>query len=197
MPVSRTNNTQDRTQQHSSTDAGGANLQRPTSTGSLSSQRYSNDPFSNPLRTLRRISENMDRFFDRALDDFALGRTTAGVGALASGASWSPRIEAFQKDNQFIVRAELPGLKKEDVRVNVAESCITIEGERRHEFEENRDGVFHTERSYGSFFREIPLPDGAIGDKAEATFKDGVLEVRLDAPPREVARGRSIDIKQG
>ena len=195
MPVSRNNSTQDRSQQQTR-EAGGANLQRQSSTGSLSPQRYSGDPFATPFRTLRRISEDMDRLFDRAFGDFALGRT-AGVGALASGASWSPRIEAFQKDNQFIVRAELPGLKKEDVRVNVSDSCVTIEGERRHEFEDNRDGVFHTERSYGSFFREIPLPEGAIGDKAEATFRDGVLEVKLDAPPRDVARGRSIDIKQG
>ena len=60
---------------------------------------------------------------------------------------------------------------------------------------QDRDGMFHSERSYGSFYREIPLPDGAIGDKAEATFKDGVLEVKLDAPPREVTRGRTIDIK--
>jgi HSP20 family protein len=195
MPVSRNNSTQDRSQQQTR-EAGGANLQRQSSTGSLNPQRYSGDPFATPFRTLRRISEDMDRLFDRAFGDFALGRS-AGGGALASGASWSPRIEAFQKDNQFIVRAELPGLKKEDVRVNVSDSCVTIEGERRHEFEDNRDGVFHTERSYGSFFREIPLPEGAIGDKAEATFRDGVLEVKLDAPPREVARGRSIDIKQG
>ena len=109
--------------------------------------------------------------------------------------AWAPRIEAFQKDNQFIVRAELPGLKKEDVRVNVTDSSITIEGERKHEFEGDRDGMFHSERSYGSFYREIPLPDGAIGDKAEATFKDGILEVKLDAPPREVTRGRSVEIK--
>ena len=197
MPVSRNNSTQDRSQQQTSKDAGGVNLQRHSSTGTLSSQRYSADPLASPFRTLRRISEDMDRLFDRAFGDFALGRSPAGLGALASGGSWSPRIEAFQKDNQFIVRAELPGLKKEDVRVNASDSCVTIEGERRHEFEENRDGVFHTERSYGSFFREIPLPEGAIGDKAEATFKDGVLEVRLDAPPREVSRGRSIDIKQG
>jgi HSP20 family protein len=196
MPVSRNNSTQDRSQQQTR-EAGGANLQRQSQAGTLSPQRYSGDPLASPFRTLRRISEDMDRFFDRAFGDFALGRPAAGFGALASGAAWSPRIEAFQKDNQFVVRAELPGLKKEDVRVNISDSCITIEGERRHEFEENRDGVFHTERSYGSFFREVPLPEGAIGDKAEATFRDGVLEVKLDAPPRDVARGRSIDIKQG
>jgi len=196
MPVSRNNTTADRSQQQASRDASNANLQRQSSTGTLSPQRHSGDPFASPFRTLRRLSEDMDRFFDRALGEFAMG-LPLGQGALAEGASWSPRIEAFQKDNQFIVRAELPGLKKDDARVSVSDSCVTIEGERRHEFEENRDGVFHTERSYGSFFREIALPDGAISDKAEATFKDGVLEVKLDAPPREVARGRSIDIKQG
>ena len=194
MPESRSS-TQDRARQGTAESGRGEMPRRqPSTTSGL--QRYSSDPFASQLRTFRRMSEEMDRMFDRAFGNFALGSRSRFGEMPSTGVDyWSPRIEAFQKDNQFIVRAELPGLKKDDVRVNVSDDSITIEGERKQEFEDDRNGVFHTERSYGSFYRQIPLPEGAIGDKAEATFKDGVLEVKLDAPPREVTRGRSIDIK--
>lgn len=190
MPQSRSS-TPDQARQQTGSDTSRNNLQRQSSSPSTM-QRYSADPFGSQLRTFRRLSDEMDRFFDRAFGNFGLSRRGS---SMSNADFWAPRIEAFQKDNQFIVRAELPGLKKEDVRVNVTDDSITIEGERKHDFEGDRDGVFHSEHSYGSFYREIPLPEGAIGDKAEATFKDGILEVKLDAPPREVTRGRSIDIK--
>jgi HSP20 family molecular chaperone IbpA len=142
----------------------------------------------------------MDRWFDRAVHGYptqqndpfgSLARSFSGSGL------WAPRIEAFQRGDEFIVRAELPGLKKEDVRVNVTDDSIVIEGERRDEFENTHGDVYHTERSYGSFYREVPLPEGAISDKADASFKNGVLEVKLKAPPSEVRRGRSVDIKEG
>lgn len=187
MPQSRSA-TPDQTRQQ---DARGGDLSRRT--GQPGMQRYSTDPFSNQLDSFRRLSDDMDRLFGRLFGSWAMGRPRQASGM--ENAFWTPRIEAFQKDDQFIVRAELPGLNKDDVRVNVTDNSITIEGERKHELEEDRGGMFHSERSYGSFYREIPLPEGAIGDKAEATFKDGVLEVRLDAPPHEVTRGRSIEIK--
>jgi len=86
-------------------------------------------------------------------------------------------------------------LKKEDVNVNVTDQAIILEGQRKTEQEENREGFYHTERSYGSFYRAIPLPEGTITDSAEARFKDGVLEVTLQAPPSDVRRGRRVDIK--
>jgi HSP20 family protein len=146
----------------------------------------------------RRLTEEMDRIFDRT---FGTGITRSSgslfhdFAAPAVSAVWAPRIEAFQKGDEFIVRAELPGLRKEDVRVNLTDDAIVIEGERRDESEDRRESFYHTERSYGSFYRAIPLPEGAIGDKAEASFNDGVLEVKLHAPPHEVTRGRRIDIK--
>jgi HSP20 family protein len=139
----------------------------------------------------------MDRMFDRAFSG-GLGRSAGSFPDFSTSsvsAVWAPRVEAFQKGDEFIVRAELPGLNKEDVRVNVTDDAIVIEGERRDEHEDKREGFYHTERSYGSFYRAIPLPEGAIGEKADATFKDGVLEVKLQAPPHEVTRGRRIDIK--
>jgi HSP20 family protein len=151
---------------------------------------------SNPFQMMRRMTEEMDRVFERFFENFGFGSLSrrSGLSSLRA-ADWTPRIEAFQKDDRFIVRAELPGLKKEDVEVNVTEDAITIQGERRHEEERKEDGFYHSERSYGSFYRSIPLPEGVITDSAKATFKDGVLEVELQAPPQEVSRGRRVEIQ--
>lgn len=107
---------------------------------------------------------------------------------------WSPQIESFQRGDQFIVRADLPGLKKEDVNIEVSDDSIVIQGERREEHEEDREGYYRSERSYGSFYRTVPLPEGAITESAKADFHDGVLEITVQAPPREVSRRRRIEI---
>ncbi len=92
------------------------------------------------------------------------------------------------------MRADLPGLKKDDMKIDINDGAITIEGERREEHEEDREGYYRTERSYGSFYRVVPLPEGAITDSAKAHFNDGVLEIVVQAPPREVSRGRRLEI---
>ena len=71
---------------------------------------------------------------------------------------------------------------------------MTIQGQRRSEQEEQREGFYHSERSYGSFYRVLPLPEGVIADSAEARFRDGVLQITLQAPPSEVTRGRRVEI---
>jgi HSP20 family protein len=155
----------------------------------------------NPFQVFRRINDEMDRWFDRAINGGYQSQQGDSMQSLQQQynrpGTWSPRIEAFQRGDEFIVRAELPGLKREDVRVNITEDSIVIEGERRDEFENTHGDVYHSERAYGSFYREIPLPEGTITDKAEASFKNGVLEVKLHAPPREVRRGRSVDVTEG
>jgi HSP20 family protein len=163
-------------------------------------QRYGNESLANPFHLFRRMSDEMEQFFDRALSGgYTPSRndpsTALGTGSWTSPANWAPRIEAFQRGDQFIVRAELPGLKREDVRVNVTDDSLIIEGERRDEFENTHGDVYHTERSYGSFYREVSLPEGTLSDNAEASFKDGVLEVKLQAPPNEVRRGRAVEVK--
>jgi HSP20 family protein len=79
----------------------------------------------------------------------------------------------------------------------VTDDSITISGERRQEQEGERGGVYRSERSYGSFCRTIPLPEGAMTDQAKATFTDGVLEITMPAPPEQVTRGRRLEIKEG
>jgi len=154
------------------------------------------DPFgsffsgTSPFGSLfQRWNDEMDRFFD----DLGLGRTSLTRGEPAG--AWSPQIEVLQRGNDLVVRADLPGMNKDDVHVNIADDVLTIQGERRNEHEEEHEGWYRNERSYGSFYRTIPLPEGTIADSAKASFKNGVLEVTLQAPPREVNRGRKVEIE--
>jgi HSP20 family molecular chaperone IbpA len=117
--------------------------------------------FGDPLEMFTRMSEEMDRTFDRMWRDFGLSPRRSWLprglfSGRAQQSSWAPRIEAFQKADRFIVRAELPGLKKDDVQVELTQDAVTIRGERREEREEEREGYFHSEREYGGFSREIP-----------------------------------------
>jgi HSP20 family protein len=153
------------------------------------------DPFGSlfaggsPFGSLfQRWNDEMDRFFD----DFGGGR---GLARRGQQTAWTPQVEMFQRGSDLIVRADLPGMKKDDVHVDVTDDVLTIQGERRQQQEEERDGWYRTERSYGSFHRSIPLPEGTIADSAKASFKDGVLEVTLQAPSGEVSRGRRVTIE--
>jgi HSP20 family molecular chaperone IbpA len=111
-----------------------------------------------------------------------------------SGSLWSPQIESFQRGDQFVVRADLPGMKKDDMNIEISDDSVIIRGERREEHEEDREGYYRSERSYGSFYRAVPLPEGAITESAKADFNNGVLEISVQAPPREVSRRRRIEI---
>jgi HSP20 family protein len=199
MPNTRSESVQEKKGQQSGAAGNESRRLQPQRTrqaGAL--QRYGDEPFSSPFQLFRRLSEQMDEMFDRAFGGFsgtALSRRASP--SFAAPQLWAPRIEAFQRGDEFVVRAELPGLKRDDVRVNVTDDSLVIEGERRDEFENTHGDVYHSERAYGSFYREIPLPEGTITDKAEASFKNGVLEVKLHAPPREVRRGRSVDVTEG
>ena len=95
-----------------------------------------------------------------------------------------------------MVRADLPGLNKDDVKVEVTDDMLKIAGERREEHEENHEGYRHGERRYGRFFRSIPLPEGVKAEDVRATFHNGVLEVTMPAPQPE-QRGRRIEVQEG
>ena len=146
-----------------------------------------------PFRMLERFADEMDRMFD----DFGLGRGWGRPSLLSGGASWSPQVEMSQQNNELIVRVDLPGMNRNDIKVDVTEGAITIQGERKSEHQEERGGVYRSERSYGSFYRTIPVPEGTMTDQAKATFKDGVLEISMPAPPEQVTRGRRLEIAEG
>jgi len=106
---------------------------------------------------------------------------------------WSPQIEMYERDNKLVIRADLPGLNKNDVKVELNDNILTIEGERKQEKRDERGGW--SERTYGRFFRAITLPEGVSGENCNAAFNDGVLEITCDAPQRQQKRGKQIEIK--
>jgi len=156
------------------------------------------------LEMVRRFAEEMDRVFE----DFghetgwhlprflARGRKLfrGGFGALAT--AWSPRIEVVERDGQFVVHADLPGMSKEDVKVEVTDGMLTIEGERKEEKKEERQGYNYSERTYGSFYRCIPLPEGADTSKATAEFRKGVLEVTMPTAPRPAQKQHRVEVRE-
>lgn len=152
-----------------------------------------------PFALMRRFSEDMDRIFGDFFSDFGTPRgslpsRSGGRMNLQQG-QWAPPIEVFQQDNQLIVRAELPGLGKDDINVEVTDDLLTISGERREEHEENKQGYRHSERRYGRFSRSVTLPEGVNTDEMRAHFRNGVLEITIPTPERE-QRGRRIEIQE-
>ena len=156
-------------------------------------------PRSGAFTLMRRMADDMDRLFE----NFGLGRAfgLGASGGLWRGSldedqsAWAPQVETFRRGDKLVVRADLPGLKKEDVKAEIDNGVLTISGHRSSEREENRDEFYRSERSYGSFYRAIPLPEGVESDNCEATFKDGVLEITLPAPRLEERRARQIQIR--
>ena len=142
-----------------------------------------------PFALMRQGIDEMDRWFSR------LSRSSSSwMPSTQRTGDWLPAIEAFQRGSDFVIRAEVPGMTRTDLHVEAGDDAITIHGERKQEHREESDGLFWSERSYGSFSRTIPLPPGTIADSAKATFTNGVLEVVMQAPSAEARRGRKIDI---
>jgi HSP20 family protein len=156
------------------------------------------ESFFEPFRMMDRFVDEMDRVFDDVFGRGWLaprfGRSGVQTSRLSGLDRWAPDVEIFYRNNELIVRADLPGLTRDDISVDVNENRVTIHGERKREHEEEKSGVYRSERSYGSFYREIPLPEGTISDQAKASFKDGVLEITMPAPPEQVRRGRRLEI---
>jgi HSP20 family protein len=160
----------------------------PSEKGSMAARRGEYLPsrdFFSPFSIMRRFSEEMDRVFSNALG-FARGPGYWG--------GWSPPVEVRERDGNLEISAELPGLSKEDVRVECSPEGITIEGEKKQETEKDEGGVHRSERFYGRFYRTIPVPEGAEIDKAKAEFKDGVLQVRVPLSEQARSKRRQIPI---
>lgn len=152
----------------------------------------------NPFGMMRRFTKDMERLFD----DFGAFRFPnffktdfAPFQMAFDKVEWVPQIEVLQSNGQFMVKADLPGLTKDDVEVELTDNLLTISGERTEEKEEKREGFYRSERSYGSFYREVLLPEGAKTEDAAATFHNGVLEITMPAPKVE-ASTRKLEIKE-
>jgi HSP20 family protein len=199
--ITRSDKQESKSQRTSTRQEGGSQVAVRERGGTGSRALAREDPFSaSPFALMRRMAEDMDRMFE----SFGFGRGRFAPRLWSDMperfgepelAVWAPEIEVFDREGEFVVRADLPGLKKEDVRVEVTENALILEGERRKEHEERREGFYRSERSYGRFSRAVPLPEGVDTEKVEAEFKDGVLEVRLPAPKRQSQQRRQIEIR--
>jgi HSP20 family protein len=140
-----------------------------------------------PLRSQRSLWDFRD--FDRFWESFpAFPR----FRRLIEEHAW-PAVDVFERNGSLVVKADVPGLEAKDIEVNLTESGITISGERKEEKEVKEKDFYRSERSYGRFTRQLPLPAGVDRDKAQATFKDGVLEITF--PLKEEAKQKKIEIK--
>ena len=137
-----------------------------------SAQPATSTPGASPFTLMRRFMEDLDRLFVREAPD----------------ADWAPAVEVVERDGRLVVRADVPGLEKDNVNVEIDDDQLVISGERRQEHEERREGLYRSERVYGRFYRAIPLPDGADAEHATATFKNGVLEISMPVTGRHQPR---------
>jgi HSP20 family protein len=167
--------------------ASGGLARRGSFLPSLSARELFN---TSPFELMRRFSEEMDRAFENfgMLQGWSFGgnQTT----------SWSPAVEVFERDNNLVVRADLPGLTKDDIKVEMTDQGLCIQGERKREHEEKGEGFYRTERSYGQFYRLVPLPEEVNAEQVKAEFNNGVLEIVAQIPEAS-RRRRAIPITVG
>ncbi|GAB5604976.1 Hsp20/alpha crystallin family protein [Sideroxyarcus sp. TK5] len=139
-----------------------------------------------PFKELEEVSNRLNRLFGRS------GNTEESGQNMLAVADWSPSVDISETDDAYLIRGEIPGVKKEDVRLTVQDGMLTIQGERKMEKEEKNKKYHRVECSYGNFVRSFRMPDDADEDKVKAEFKDGMLNVTL--PKSAKAKRKSINI---
>lgn len=144
------------------------------------------DPFS----MFNDVEMMMDRMFGRR---WPLLRAFPGFSGTDAG--WAPQVDVYEKDNSFVVKAELPGVNKDDIDVSLDQGDLVIRGERKSEHEETGEpNYYRMERSYGSFYRRIPMPEGAEQNDISANFKDGVLEITAPLGKTQTEQAKRITV---
>ncbi len=142
----------------------------------------------NPWKELEEMEKRLSTIFGRA------SVTTGGEKKEAIAvAEWSPLVDITEDEKEYLVKAELPEMKKEEIKINVQNDVLSISGERKYEKEEKDKKYHRVERAYGSFMRSFTLPEDADGSKVNAEYKDGVLKIHL--PKSEKAKPKAIEVK--
>jgi len=139
--------------------------------------------------------EEMERWFEEAFRRPFFAPSWMPRFKLPEAGVTFPTVDIFEDGNDVIVKAELPGMKKEDIEVNISDDVITIRGEKKTEEKVEKKDYYRLERSFGSFSRTLRLPAETQIDKAKAAFKDGVLEVRIPKTEEEVQKVRKITVE--
>jgi HSP20 family protein len=141
-----------------------------------------------PSRELDPFRSDIDRVFDAFF-----GARPGNGGARR----WTPAMDLVETDEHLVLKADLPGLEKDDVNIEIKDDVLTISGERKAHHEERKDGYHRVERAYGGFSRSLSLPQGVDADKVQADFDKGVLEVRIPKPaerrPHRVQIGATVN----
>ena len=140
----------------------------------------------NPARDLWRIRDDMDKVFNQFFCRPYEGTDFQEV-------DWSPRVDILEKENEFLLRSELPGMKKDDIKITMLDNILTIKGEKSGEVKEENKNFHLCERHYGKFTRSFRLPNPIEAKKIEASMKEGILTITL--PKSEEAKPKEIEIK--
>lgn len=148
-------------------------------------------PESGETGALTQLQRDMNRVFD----DFWGKVGHAWSGRPGPAGVFGPSTDIAEADDHVVVEIELPGMSDKDIDITMSEGALSIRGEKRVERENKSKGVYMSERSYGAFYRTIPLPPGLDTDKAEATFRNGVLEIRLPKTREALANVKRIPVK--
>jgi HSP20 family protein len=144
-----------------------------------------------PVRELSTIQNEMNRLFNTFFE-----APTPGNASATALRRWIPAMDLVETDDDFVLRADLPGLSENDVKIELEDNVLTISGERKAEHEERKEGYYRVERASGSFVRSLTLPEGVDPDSVKANFERGVLEVRIPKPEERKPRKVAISVGQ-
>lgn len=143
-----------------------------------------------PTRELSSLQSDVNRLFNTFFD-------TPAAGNAATMRRWIPAMDLVETQDHFILRADLPGLAEGDVSIELEDTVLTVSGERKVEHEEGEEGYYRVERATGAFSRSLTLPEGVNADSIEASFANGVLEIRVPKPEARKPRKVSISVENG
>ena len=147
-----------------------------------------------PFDMFETLQEEMDRFWRRPSPFWAGAVPSFFRRGAGQDMAWAPRMDVYEKDNTLIVKADLPGLKNEDVQVELDDGGLVIRGTSKTESEAKEENYYRMERSAGTFYRRLPLPFEVQPDQIKATMRDGVLEVRIPRPAEKRAEAKKIPV---
>ena len=135
-----------------------------------------------PWREMPALHNRFNRLFDDPF--FSIGRMAdeSGLG------NWNPAVDLYEKDDHYMIKAELPGVDKKDIKIDLKDRLLTLSGERSYDNEVNEENYYHRERSYGRFQRVFTLPADVDSEKIKAKYKDGVLEIEVPKPEEKKAK---------